>query len=175
MFVWTFCEPQFLHSDSDYSLKLHFKGSTINFVCDFQLWVSSSQLQLAQQKCFFLPCRETQGDGEKSAKEESPLAGSSSDASAPAGSQEVRGGMSKPLWAKRTGRDEGVAAWISQFPVLLLGRWSTTRATQLWVSTPRTLWLPWTQTGTVAPGMEAESLPFLSFFCEPAQCIVLTS
>lgn len=110
---------------------------------------------LSSLYCF--PDRETQGDGEESPEEESPVSRSSSDAPAQTGSKEVMkeeaGCFCVSILQKKT-----------DFQLFIFsGQWSITKATPLWVNMQRRRWWPLIQTGKTPPGPGWQPLLPVSF------------
>lgn len=92
--------------------------------------------------------REAQRDGEESTEEESPFPWPASRSAAETPTQEVQ--QQKAGFcsiSKTTGGDSFVLSAGDTDCFSLSGPWSITRATRLWVSMLRKVWLLWTRTG----------------------------
>lgn len=114
-------------------------------------WPSSSW-SCSAWLCLLLTLRETQGDGQEGSEEEGAVTRTPGAAPAQTRSQEVR---------SRGGRKTAVSICLFFFFHTVIfffsplpEQWSTTRATPRWVSTLRTVWSLWTQTGKFTPGTQ---------------------
>ena len=122
--------------------------------------IQSVLLNTKKMSLILIICRETQGDGKKSTEEESPLTRTSGERISP--DKESRGEEKRPeglrgsCWLSchvSIMQERLVLQQLLPSGSLFLGWWNTTRATLLWVSMLRTLWLHWTQTGKITPSI----------------------